>query len=284
MILMQPTSWIICLAFCASCSSLSQSGPPAEVTAITYNTHYMQRGVPGLIRTLSPLQADVIAMQEVLVQNGHVTSHTIAQNLGMNHVSSLPYVAYGNSQWVLTFLTRYPVLYVDQRLLGRNRRALRVLVNVKGHRVNFVTMHLTPYTNEHPLKEANQIRSDLRKREIKDLLEWIGNPPDPVVLLGDFNMLRGAVQLWGLDEYSLVTSAGYTDADGGFFPINSDTFPLDEEAQRRANEKLPEFLVPSGITLDYVFLSGRIKALSTDVLKSDASDHWPLVARLRIGY
>ncbi|HMU82398.1 MAG TPA: hypothetical protein PKE49_12305 [Leptospiraceae bacterium] len=282
---MKVTRWTICLiGFCSFCSSLSPGGPPAEITAITYNTHYMQRGVPGLIRTLSPLQADVIAMQEVLVQNGHVSSQTIAQHLGMNHVSSLPYVAYGNSQWVLTILTRYPVLYVDQRLLGANRRALRVLLNVKGHRVNFVTMHLTPYTNEHPLKEANQIRSDLRKREIKDLLEWIGTPPDPVVLLGDFNMLRGAVRLWGLNEYSLVTSAGYTDADGGFLPTNSDTFPLDEEAKHRAGEKLPEFLVPSGITLDYVFLAGKISVLSTDVLKSDASDHYPLLARLRVGY
>lgn len=243
----------------------------------------MDHGVSGFIQTLAPIQGDVIAMQEVLVQNGWVTSQTIAQNLGYGHVNSAPYVGYGKSMWVLAFLTRHPILFFDERPLGPYRRGLRVLLNIRGQRVNFVTMHLTPYTAERPLTQANKLRSDFRKREIQDLLAWIGKPADPVVLLGDFNMLRGPVRFWGMNEYTLVTGAGYEDADGGFLPTNHDTFPMDEEATARAREKLPGCLVPSGLTLDYMFLSGRVKVLSTRVVKSEASDHWPLVARLRAG-
>lgn len=265
------------------CKSVPRINPPAAFTAVTYNAHYMNNGLSGFTRTLAPLQADVIAMQEVLVKDGYVTTRTIANSIGYKQINSSPYVSYGNNHWVLSFLTRYQVLFADETKIGDYRRALRVILNVNGHRVQFVTLHLTPYSEKHPLLSSNERRSDSRKKEIHDLLTWIGRPKDPVVLLGDFNMLRGIPGLLGLNEYAMVTSAGFRDADGGLLPTNHDTFPVDEYAKKKAREKIPGFLVPSGITLDYVFISRGIKIISTSVIKSKASDHWPLLARLQVG-
>ncbi|MBI3394376.1 MAG: endonuclease/exonuclease/phosphatase family protein [Spirochaetia bacterium] len=277
-------AWILLLVLSLSCTVRSTLRPiPVDLTAVTYNLHYLDHGVADVVKTLAPINADVIAMQEVLVRGGVVYSMEIGRQLGLGGVNSAPYVAYGDSQWVLAILTKHPILLVDQRSLGCCRRALRVLLRVNNVSVNFITMHLTPFSGDKPLKQSNLIRYQARKAEIKDLLAWVKDLKEPTVLLGDFNMLRGPTRiLWGMDEHQQVVDAGFDDADGGYLPTNHDTFPIDEFAKSTASNSVPRCLVPSGITLDYVFTSPNVNVLNTRVVESDASDHYPLIARLRI--
>ena len=80
----------------------------------------------------------------------------------------------------------------------------------------------------------------------------------------------------------LVRTIKGLDADGGWLPTNSDTFPLPDDTRKKIGERVPIWLVPRSITLDYIFVSDGVKVLETDVIKSDASDHWPLVGRFRL--
>ncbi len=263
------------------CASQTSVNPDPIFSVATYNTHYMERGISGITKTLRESNADVIAMQEVLVVGGRPTSLTIANTLGYRHVSSRPYVAYGDVQWVLAILSRYPIARVDQKRLGRSRRALRATVSIKGKQIEFITMHLTPLSGGRGAEEVRR-RAQARRAELHDLLAWTAKDRLPRILLGDFNMLRGTMGILNLNEYNLLIENGYKDADGGWLPTNSDTFPLPSSTRMRVSQHIPGFLVPESITLDYMFITPRIDVLETGVIQSDSSDHWPLVGQFRL--
>ncbi|KAB2931351.1 MAG: hypothetical protein F9K24_14015 [Leptonema illini] len=265
----------------SSCAAFLRDGKPVEFTAATYNVHYMERGIPGLVRTIKGLDADVVAMQEVLSTGGQPASAQIAGSLGYHHVASMPYVNYGSAQWVLAILSRHPIVARDEIRLGNSRRALRAVVNINGRPVEFITMHLMPLAGHIGGMQSVRQRAQSRRTEITDLLTWLGEAKGPRILLGDFNMLRGTMGFYDLDEYDLVSDA-YSDADGGWLPTNSDTFPLPDDTRKKIGERVPIWLVPRSITLDYIFVSDGVSVLDTDVIKSDASDHWPLVGRFRL--
>lgn len=256
-------------------------GATREFTATTYNTHYMEKGLEGIIETLIQTNSDIIALQEVLTTNGRPTSIEIARRMGYRHYASQPYVSYGNTQWVLAFVTKLPVAKIDERRLGHSRRALRISVAVDQEIVDLITFHLTPISGSNPSRESVRGRTESRKAEIRELLAWV-RPQRKTILLGDFNMLRGTMGLYGMDEYSLLLNASFQDADGGFFPTNADTFPLVDSTRQKIAGTFGKFFLPRAITLDYVFLTDGITVLNTNVLVSSSSDHWPLSAKLRL--
>ena len=272
---------MIAACMLTSCAALLRDSPAVEFTAATYNVHYMQRGLPGLIHTIKGIDADVVALQEVLSTGGQPASAQIAGSLGYHHVASMPYVNYGSAQWVLAILSRHPIVARDEIRLGNSRRALRAVVNINGRPVEFITMHLMPLAGNTGGMQSVRQRGQSRRAEIADLLTWLGEAKRPRFLLGDFNMLRGTMGFYDLDEYDLVSDV-YSDADGGWPPTNSDTFPLPDATRKKIGERLPIWLVPRSITLDYIFVSDAVKVLDTDVIKSEASDHWPLVGRFRL--
>ncbi|MEQ8351551.1 MAG: endonuclease/exonuclease/phosphatase family protein [Leptospiraceae bacterium] len=246
--------------------------------AATYNVHYFHSGWSGIQSTLKNLDADVVALQEVGFSRGSPVG-TIARNLNYRYVISQPYVRHGQSYWVLAFLSRLPVLRSDEIRLGHSRRALRIVVDIQGQPVEFVTLHLTPLAGVGSDRQNIMRRSMHRKKELQDLFEWLGPASGPRVLLGDFNLLRGLPGFW-MSEYEMLEEAGYADGDGSIFPSNHDTFPL-PESTRQALAPIPSFLVPDSITLDYIFYS-NLKVEETYTIDSDASDHWPLVGEFLV--
>lgn len=255
------------------------NGSGVRFRAATYNVHFFQRGWSATQHTLKSLDADVIALQEVLVSGGSPL-HSIARNMGYRYVVSQPYVRYGNSYWVLAFLSRYPLLSQSEVRLGQSRRALRVILDVQGQPVEFITMHLTPLAGNSSGRDDVIRRSESRKRELSDLFAWLGPPAGPRILLGDFNFLRGPVGFW-MDEYEMLDDAGYEDADGGLFPDNEDTFPIPGETRTALESTIPGWLIPHAITLDYMFVTA-VDVESVQVREADGSDHWPLVGDFRI--
>lgn len=265
-----------------SCAGLIGRDPKREFRAATYNIHYAERGLPGLVAAVKGLDADVVAMQEVLSVGNSPVSQIMATALGYNHVASVPYVNYGKSQWVLAIVSWHPIIAHDEIQLGNSRRALRAVVSINGQAVEFITLHLTPISGTLGGMDQVRRRGEARRAEITDLLQWLGSPKRPRIVLGDFNMLRGTMGFYDLNEYNLL-SALYNDADGGWLPTNSDTFPIPADTRKKIGEKVPVWLVPHSITLDYMFISDGLTVLETDVVDEvDASDHWPLVGRFRI--
>lgn len=272
-------SIIVILIFFTSCASAKQ---PLTVRSVTYNTHYMESGLSGIIETLKETKGDVIALQEVLIQGEFPTSAIIAKNLGYQHVASNPYVKGKESSWCLSIISRFPIRNTKEIKLGKSRMALMAEIQIQNRKIFFITLHLTPISGATP--DKNQIKQRIlsRKQEIKELLIFSKLLKEPIVLLGDFNMLRGTFGMWGSNEYSMILDERYKDADGGFFPTNHDTFPLPISTKEKIAEKIPMFLIPDAITLDYTFLSSGLQRVDSSVIKSKASDHWPLIVEMEI--
>lgn len=263
------------VALLAACLLHFLGSDARTLRAATYNVHYFQGGAPEVERTIQGINADIVALQEVALINGYSPATGMARRLGYGLVTSQPYVSYGSTQWVLAFFTRFPVLARDEILLGRSRRALRIVVDVDGEAVEFITLHLTPLAG--PRSDSTDVRrrSEDRKNEIRDLIRWAGPPGKARLILGDFNFLRGLPGFW-LDEYSMLLEAGYEDADGGWLPTNLDTFPIPESTRKSLAQSIPAIFLPEAITLDYLFTSA-LETLDTRTVLSNASDHYPLV-------
>jgi endonuclease/exonuclease/phosphatase family metal-dependent hydrolase len=268
---------LILISF-SSCISSNTRNEETVLKVTTYNVNYFSRGVENVARTISKIDPDVIAMQEVLVSDGTDYSRIVARKLGYHHVSSIPYQNLKNgTQWVLSFLSKYPVVSVKQTQLDRYRRVLKIEVKVNGSSISLATTHLSPMVwRPGNLLGANNERASMRRRELSAMLDFIGEGDEPILLLGDLNSFTNS------EIHRMITSKGYADADDGLLTGNKDTFAIDRQVVTRLKDKLPDILVPEEVTLDYIFTRGKIRTLSTEVMRADTSDHYPLTGKFVI--
>ena len=157
----------------------------------TYNIHKCR----GLDRRVSPerivavlreIEADVIALQEVVCVQGqedqHDQAHFIARQLGMDfrlgENRQLAGAAYGN-----VVISRYPIAFArnhDISIAGREQRGcLRVDIDLHGR-------HLLHVYNVHLGTSFFERRHQARQLLTEDIL-INGGHVGPRLLLGDFN-------------------------------------------------------------------------------------------------
>jgi len=160
--------------------------------------------------------------------------------------------AYGPS-WGDTYgvavLSKYPIVEQRRRLLSsaeQQRACLESRIDLGDQTLTFFSVHLGLNPQE-------------RERQLDELLVYTADAPAPKVLVGDFNANPGSHEIGRVleqfqDAFAVAgTGAGYTS-------------PAD------APQK----------TIDYVFVSPDISVLSAEIIPSLASDHLPVVARIRL--
>ena len=158
------------------------------------------RGCPCCSRRCARLDADVIALQEVLEDAAKGLPNqadTIARALGnysVHFVSTDPEGAprrYGNA-----ILTRLPVLAVESRKLeplDDYRTAIRVRVRAHGRPIDVVNTHLAWQEDAGPV----------RARQVSDLFSWLPAPGVPLIVMGDFNAPLTDAGLGAIDRPAL---------------------------------------------------------------------------------
>lgn len=163
---------------------LRQKGLRLATFNIWHNQKNWSARQPLLIEALRAVDADVIALQEVLedtARNLPNQADTIARALGdysVQFVSTDPVGAsrrYGNA-----IITRLPVIAEAFRTLEPSddyRTALRVRVQTYGGPLDVVVTHLAWQKN------ADAVRA----RQVADLLSWLPTEEVPAILMGDFN-------------------------------------------------------------------------------------------------
>lgn len=174
----------------AACATLPTGGA-RPLKLVTFNIWHNQGDwaarQPLLIEAIRAVDADVIALQEVL-EDAAVglpnQGRTLADALGgyeMHFVSTDPEGAprrYGNA-----ILSRLPVLAHDSKKLeplDDYRTALRVRVDVGGKAIDIVDTHLA----------WQQDAQAVRARQIGDLLAWLPRDGTPLIVMGDFNAVQ----------------------------------------------------------------------------------------------
>lgn len=235
-----------------------------EFRIVTYNVHRC-RGMDRRVRprriaeVLSPLHADIIALQEVLGRGprGRGQDEELGAALGMGWVMAPTRYprgyAFGN-----VILSRFPIVSDTQfDLTWKNRRprcCQQADIRIGRHILHLYNVHLGTGLRErqYQTEQLSTLVGDQRSRE-------------PNIVLGDFNEWgRGfavATLTPQLNSLNLRSFLKRRRTYPGFFPL---------------------------LHLDHIFYNGKVEVLHAQVprtrLSLIASDHLPIVADIRVGF
>ncbi len=204
-------------------------------------------------QVLSDIGADIIALQEVEMVPGvggvSRQAHALAGFLKMNYafgpVHHLKFGSVGNA-----ILSRYPILKETKHILpdSRDERGcLQADINADGTHFSIFNMHLG----------LNQVS---RYRHLKYIiLPIMQDSSIPTILAGDMNATPSMREMRMLSDYLHDT---FQHNSG----ILGNTYPSDAPRVR----------------IDYIFIDDKSRCFSFHVIKSEASDHLPVTAAIRI--
>lgn len=220
---------------------------------MSYNIHhgkdiFGRHSLDEIAQIIKDTDADIIGLQEV--DNGVARSRFkdqikyLAEKLSMNYIyghnHNLLGGKYGNG-----ILSKYPVENYENLYLpsGREQRGLlSASINVDGRQMDFLVTHLGLNQGE-------------RHKQIKSIMKYLETLSNPVVLLGDFNARSDAEEMRLLQQ-KLIDTAALANKD------KEATFNLPILSER----------------IDYIFLEFDFSPRSYEVIKSRASDHYPITA------
>ncbi len=235
-----------------------------ELRIATYNVHRCRgmdrRILPRRIaEVLSPLQADVIALQEVLGTGpkGHGQDQEIGAALAMGWV-----MAPTRPVWGYLFgnvvMSRFPIddhVQYDLSWKRRNPRGCqRVDIRIGRHALHIYNVHLGTGLGERRY-QARRLGTLVAQDEVSG----------PKIVLGDFNE-------WGRGFATGELTRLLKSLDLRSFLKRRRTYPG---------------LFPL-LHLDHIFYDGRVEVMNVEVPRTRksliASDHLPLVADIRVRF
>lgn len=235
-----------------------------ELRIATYNIHRC-RGIDHRLQprriadVLSSLQADVIALQEVLGvgPKGRGQDEELGAALGMGWIMA-PIRLHRGYVFGNVIMSRFPIVQDTQYdLTWRNRRprcCQRADILIGPHRLHVYNVHLGTGLRERQYQAA-RLAAVIEDHRV----------PAPKIVLGDFNEwgrgLAAATLTPTLKSLDLRSFLKRRRTYPGFFPV---------------------------LHLDHIFYDGQVDVISVQVprtrLSRMASDHLPLVADLRIRF
>jgi endonuclease/exonuclease/phosphatase family metal-dependent hydrolase len=248
---------------------IAQTRPIARI--LTYNVHRWvgtdRQVSPGRIaEVIAAAQADIVALQEVRVGRSRAgavdQAAELANALGMD-IHFQPTIRVFGEQFGIAILTRHPSRIVRSGRLPtlsagptlEKRCALWVAVEIGGRELQVVNAHLSLRSRERLYQAQALLGSD-----------WLGHAQcgDPAVLLGDFNAPPHS------RSYRLLASRL---RDAQLFNPNGDP-------QATFHTRAPV------LRLDHVFVTPSVEVVAAAPIRSPlarvASDHFPLLAKLRV--
>lgn len=263
---------LLCAGPLSGCSPLRSPAPAPVVNVLVYNIHAGKdaKGVGNLSRVGELVQAtgaDVALLQEVDVDTRR--SGKVDQPAELAELTDLRAVFgktldYDGGQYGIAVLTRWPVTHdtlFPLRVTPRQRRAggsyeprgvLHALIATPHGPLHILNTHLDPAASDRVrMQEAAAV---LR------LADQLRSSGELVFIGGDLNAEPDSRVL------ALFRDAGWTDAWEGCGEGDGNTFPFERPVKR----------------IDYLLLGPGATCERAEVLATDASDHRPLLVRVRM--
>jgi len=238
---------------------------PAAVTfsVATYNINFGNPNLKGIVQTIGKADADVVCVQEnTAASRNHLTRHL---------KRLYPHMRFRDGRYAegFAFLSKVPI--TDLKFLPRTAGYFGTWlcrVRLGGRQIQIANVHLRPTIppGEAKLKELWKllVRTErIRLREIAALHKQLSKTL-PVIVAGDFNappMLPSA---------AFLTERGFTDS----FASGNEDAPRHSTWWWRSGDVVWRF------RLDYIFHSRQMRTQSSQILPSNASDHYLVVSRL----
>lgn len=251
---------------------------PVAITAMTYNigsaaeiplTRHELRAVAYTIKKAG---ADIVGLTEVDIGTDRHLGRDMVGELAVE-LADLGYPMhryYTPIQWyhggwrVIAIFSRFPIVAEGYAITHEQGFPFR-----EEWKVASVSVEAAPGIIVHAFMTHYWIGDGSRHpSQTETILRYAAGFEGPKVLMGDFNLTPSH------PCYRMILDAGWVDtavaATGGHIPTVSGI------AGVVAPERLHQ--------IDYVFVSPDLEVLDAYVPDMTVSDHWPLVARLRLPY
>src|SRR5690625_2069969 len=245
----------------------------SKLNVLTYNIAsgidaHGRFNMGNIAETIKNTKAGIIGLQEVDVHWDQRSTYInevqfLEEKLNMLAYCAPIYVQKSLDQeearkFGLLVLSKYPIVKAINHKMTRlstqevePQRELRpgfpeVIINVNGIEILFFVAHLDYRTDP-----------TIREIQVGEILDIISPDRSNVILVGDFNAEPDDVELQPLFKR-------FQDLGDSVNQLIGNTFPVPEPTKR----------------IDYILTSHDFQILNTEVMKSNASDHYPVVATL----
>jgi len=215
--------------------------------------------------------ADIVCLQELTIQDMPEIGHTpdyIAKRLGYQHFYKEIDLGEGKINIANGIFSRYPIIDTNWQWINEptgtghyddeHRAYVEVTIEVQGKKLTVATTHMS-YTNA--------FESTPRKEQEADRLSAIlEKKQQNFVFTGDLNSAP--------DSSTIGKISSILDNAGPIFTKNTWTtkpFSYDGFKENELNWRL-----------DYIFISNDIKSVSAEIIKTNYSDHLPVISRLEL--
>lgn len=242
---------------------------PLRVMAYNLHSGFDTDGnldLEALARVIEDSEATVVGLQEV--SRGQLISGVadqltlLRQRLGFEHAA---YFGTTDPTFGNAVLSRFPIVEVQRTYLPQvgtplRRGYLGTRIDIGDTEVLFISTHLQHVNDRatHDLDPEGDLYPVHHEQIAAILTEWGG--VEPAILVGDFNARPGWAQLEEL------VAAGWVDAWVEAGVGEGLTSPSDDPRYR----------------IDYIFHTPDLETADVGVIQSRASDHFPVVADIRI--
>jgi endonuclease/exonuclease/phosphatase family metal-dependent hydrolase len=227
---------------------------PLKVMSYNIQGHAAARRddhLPKIAELISAVAPDVVGLQEIhcrtrasRVDQAESLAALTGYQLAFGRSCAMDGGDYGNA-----ILTRGKVLSSFVHPLpgsGEPRSLLQADIQVDGRTFCFFATHLAAW---------GRLLRLARLRQIAELGDITARTPLPRVLVGDFNVPPAAEEIQTLLAHGHLRVAGET---------REPTFPMTRQR------------------LDYIFCDSHFEFIDAEVVHRGPSDHWPIVANLRL--
>jgi endonuclease/exonuclease/phosphatase family metal-dependent hydrolase len=246
----------------AACVRRSErAAAPREFRVMTWNIHHGEgldgrvdlERIAALIRSEKP---DIVGLQEVdkgvTRTQGRDLPAEIAALTGMTPVFSKN-INFQGGEYGNATLSRWPVVVATNHHYamlreGEQRGLLQTTIDLGGRPLGFWNTHI-----DHRRDDSERVSN------VQEIRRHLATSLMPVVLVGDFNDFPDSRVHRGLLEIFRDSWLEAGEGDGATFPAE-----------------------PAGRRIDYIWIQrdAPLRARSIRVVKTDASDHWAVVADL----
>jgi len=245
-------------------SPSSASLPPKKTLRVmTFNIHVgvgvdKKLDLQRIADVITKERPDLVGLQEV--DRGVRRTEGIDEIAELAKMTRMDYafghnLDYEEGQYGIAILSRFLIQKIDHRKYENRREAerrgmLRVEVDLGGRTIDFATTHL------------DYQRDDGRLFETEQLLRFLGDVKNPLIVVGDFNDEPAG------SSYKLMLTKFVDSWIGSRAKADGFSYSADKPTKR----------------IDYIFYrsSDGVRAKKVWVVRTPASDHLPVMAELEV--
>ncbi len=226
------------------------------ITVMTYNIHQgfamsNQIELDKLVKVIESEEPDIIGLQEV--DTGRITSAYrdellyLSENLNM-HSYFAPALGDTYGVAVLTKCKAIEKHYYKLPSQLEQRVLLHLKIDIGYTTINFFTVHLGLTTQE-------------RINQLQEVMKIINSTNGPIILTGDFNAESNTQEI-NMVRKTLIDARELAETTTG----PEETWPSDKPETR----------------IDYIFISKHFTVKNYKTVRTLASDHLPVIAKLQL--